>query len=135
MGSSKYNLSGIHSQAHYCLEGFYGSDGGCTLIIWKSLGPQLFCNDLRSTLNCYQINYHVIIFCVYRVKSVGYDMLKQRGGWQSTGRRPTDFSLEFDNFFSHEVEDMIDLLEESSLPEDKARRQLCSIFQASIYML
>ena len=60
-------------------------------------------------------------------------MLKQRGGWQSTGRRPTDFSLELDNFFSHEVEDMIDLLKESSLPEDKARRQLCSIFQASIY--
>ena len=83
----------------------------------------------------HEINYHIIIFCVYRVKSVSYDMLKQRGGWQSTGRRPTDFSLEFDNFFSHEVEDMIELLKESSLLEDKQGSSYASIFQASIYML
>ena len=74
----------------------------------------------------------MLAFEISRVKSVGYDMLKQRGGWQTAGRQPTDFSLEFDNFFAHEAEEMIECLKEGELPEDKARQQLCSIFQASL---
>lgn len=68
-----------------------------------------------------------------RVKSVGYDMLKQRGGWQATGKTPFDMSLEFNNFFDHEVEDFSkSLMQSESMEEDKARQQACNNFQVSL---
>ena len=68
---------------------------------------------------------------IFRVKSAGYDMLKQRGAWQSAGRTHADFSSEFKEFFHHDVEDMLVCLKARSMEEDRARQLLCNTFQVS----
>ncbi|XP_064402138.1 uncharacterized protein LOC135347932 isoform X1 [Halichondria panicea] len=67
---------------------------------------------------------------LHRVKSVGYDMLKQRGGWQVLGKTPSDSSLDFNNLFDHEVEDLSkSLTDDVGMNEDKARLLACNEFQ------
>ncbi len=67
------------------------------------------------------------------MKSVGYDMLKQRGGWQAVGKTPSDRSLDFNNFFDHEVEDFSkSLVQSEGMEEDKARQLACEEFQVSL---
>ena len=67
-----------------------------------------------------------------RLKSVGYDMLKQRGGWLAQGKKPTDSSLEFNNLFDHEVEHLAKGFQESlGMEEDSARQFVCKEFQVS----
>ena len=59
-------------------------------------------------------------------------MLKQRGEWQALGKKPTESSLEFNNLFDHEVEDLAkDLKESSGMKEDTARQVVCQEFQVS----
>ena len=59
-------------------------------------------------------------------------MLKQRGAWQCAGRTHADFSLEFADFFDHDVEDMLNCLKARSMEEDRARQFLCNVFQVSL---
>ncbi len=61
---------------------------------------------------------------------MGYDMLKQRGGWQVLGKTPSDSSLDFNNLFDHEVEDLSkSLTDDVGMNEDKARLLACNEFQ------
>lgn len=68
-----------------------------------------------------------------RIKSAGYDMLKQRGAWQSAGKMKThkDLGLEFQDFFDHDAENTLEYLmgKSSSLAEEVVRRLLCEAFQ------
>ena len=57
-------------------------------------------------------------------------MLKQRGVWQSgIGKTHRDLTLEYEQFFAQEAEDVIECLKENSVEEDEARKLACNIFQ------
>ena len=65
---------------------------------------------------------------ILRLKSVGLDMLKQRGSWQATGTKP--LGSEFDSMFGHEIEDMSEVLvKNSAMSSSKARQFLSQTFQ------
>ena len=76
------------------------------------------------------------IFNTCRLKSVGFDMLKQRGKWQAAGIKPVELGLEFDSMFTHEIEDMSEILvRKSEMTEVQARQFLSTTFQVRLNFL
>ena len=64
------------------------------------------------------------------MRSVGLDMIKQRGKWQASGPQPEELGLEFDSLFTHEVEEVSESLEkELSMSSSEARQLLSTTFQ------
>lgn len=73
---------------------------------------------------------HQCVIIHGRIRSVGFDMLKQRGNWQATGTEPAQLGTEFDSIFTHEVEDISELLvEKSEMTESDARKFISTAFQ------
>ena len=70
-----------------------------------------------------------------RVRSVGFDMLKQRGSWQAAGTEPTQIGMEFDSLFTHEVEETVEILaRKSEISENEARKFLSTAFQVWYFL-
>lgn len=64
---------------------------------------------------------------LYRLKSTGYDMLKQGGKWQASGATHDDLTQEFMEFFDHDAFDIVD--EHCQGSENYAREILSNAFQ------
>ena len=63
---------------------------------------------------------------------MGYDMLKHRGAWQISGQKPSNSSLDFNDLFDHEVEDVVrGLRKDGKLGGDEARVFVCREFQVN----
>lgn len=63
-------------------------------------------------------------------------MLKQRGSWQATGVKPVDLGIEFDNMFTHEIEDFSEVLvKNTDMSSSEVRKFLSNTFQVYIYIL
>ncbi len=57
-------------------------------------------------------------------------MLKQRGSWQAAGVKPDELGLEFNSFFTHEIEEMSEkMVKKSAMTNDEARQFLNDSFQ------
>lgn len=71
-----------------------------------------------------------MVCVIFRLRSVGYDLLKQRGKWQATGMNPVDLGLEFASIFTHDVEDLSEaLINDTDMPGSQVRKFLCNTFQ------
>ena len=72
----------------------------------------------------------VLLSPVLRLRSVGLDVLKQRGQWQVGREQPSDLGLEFDDLFNHEVEEKAEeITRETSMTNSEARLLLSKTFQ------
>lgn len=57
-------------------------------------------------------------------------MLKQRGNWQAGGMKPQELGLEYDSMFTHEVEEVSEVLtRDCEMTESESRQLLSNAFQ------
>ncbi len=97
--------------------------------------------SLSSTLAAlYRVSIHRIDpsllvpnYIFFRLRSVGFDMLKQRGSWQATGVQPQDLGMEFNSMFTHEIEEASEVLvRKSGMAGPESRQLLSTAFQVGI---
>lgn len=89
--------------------------------------------DLKIANLQYTMICSLCINGIFRIRSVGFDMLKQRGNWQATGTEPAHLGMEFDSIFTHEVEEIAGMfVRKSGTPENEARKFLSTAFQVRI---
>ena len=62
-------------------------------------------------------------------------MLKQKGSWQAAGVKPQELGMEFNSVFTHEVEEMSEILvEKTKMTESESRQLVSNVFQVRSYV-